>query len=47
LKQSIVVVATDVHHVMKVAENPEMKLIESNCMALCHECHSARTGMGE
>jgi 5-methylcytosine-specific restriction endonuclease McrA len=47
LERSIVVPATDVHHVAKVAEHPELKLIESNCKALCHECHSARTGKGE
>ena len=41
------VAATDVHHVKKVGEYPELKLVEDNCMALCHECHSARTFLGQ
>lgn len=39
--------ATDVHHIKKVAEHPELRLVESNCMALCHVCHALRTQRGE
>lgn len=39
--------ATEVHHVKKIAAFPELRLSESNCMALCHECHARRTGRGE
>jgi len=38
---------TDVHHVKKLAEFPELRLAESNCMGLCHECHAVRTQRGE
>jgi 5-methylcytosine-specific restriction protein A len=39
--------ATEVHHVKKVRDSPELRLVESNCMALCHEDHSKRTARGE
>src|ERR1019366_9090359 len=35
--------ATEVHHVKKVREYPELQFFEDNCMALCHDCHSRRT----
>jgi 5-methylcytosine-specific restriction protein A len=46
-ERGIVRPATDVHHVQKVADYPELELVESNCMALCHEDHSIRTARGE
>jgi 5-methylcytosine-specific restriction protein A len=39
--------ASEVHHEKKVAEHPELKLVESNCHALCKGCHSVRTARGE
>jgi 5-methylcytosine-specific restriction protein A len=29
-----------VHHVKKLKTNPELRLTQSNLMALCHGCHS-------
>ena len=37
----------EAHHVKKVAEYPELRLVESNCRGLCKGCHSARTAKGE
>lgn len=39
--------ASDVHHIIKVRDAPELRLVPSNCMALCGECHRVRTGRGE
>jgi 5-methylcytosine-specific restriction protein A len=39
--------ATEAHHVMKVAEYPELRLRKDNLRALCRECHSVRTAHGE
>jgi len=39
--------AIEVHHVQKVREHPELRLKESNCLALCKSCHSIRTARGE
>lgn len=36
-------VAVDVHHILDRRQNPGAALRESNCMALCHACHSRRT----
>ena len=42
------VTATDeVHHIAKVAQHPELKLVDANCMSLCKSCHSVRTNRGE
>lgn len=37
----------EVHHIKKLAEHPELRLVESNCMGLCTRCHSIRTNRGE
>lgn len=37
----------DVHHLQKVADHPELRLVKSNCRALCQACHSRRTARGE
>ena len=42
-----VTIATDVHHIEKVRDNRKRLLDPANCMALCHGCHSVRTGRGE
>jgi 5-methylcytosine-specific restriction protein A len=39
--------ATEPHHLKKVAEYPELRLVEENLLALCHWHHSARTAKGE
>lgn len=39
--------ATDVHHIKKLRDYPELKYNKDNLMALCHECHSKRTAKGE
>lgn len=39
--------ATDVHHIKKVSEYPELKLDPTNVMSLCHSHHSIRTYRGE
>ena len=39
--------STDVHHVLKLRERPDLKLDPSNCLALCHRCHSRRTLAGQ
>jgi 5-methylcytosine-specific restriction protein A len=39
--------ATEVHHVKKLRDNPEFKYDEAWLMALCSDCHKARTAKGE
>ena len=34
-----ITVASEVHHKQGIAEAPELRLVESNLMALCHPCH--------
>ena len=40
-------VATDVHHLKKLAENPHLRDVSSNLQSLCHSCHSIKTARGE
>ena len=35
--------ATDVHHIIPVVEAPHLRLVLSNLLSLCHECHSSIT----
>ena len=39
--------ATDVHHVQKLQERPDLRLEETNLLALCGEHHDRRTARGE
>jgi 5-methylcytosine-specific restriction protein A len=39
--------SNETHHIVKVSERSDLKYVESNCMALCHVCHSRRTARGE
>ncbi|MVB12344.1 hypothetical protein CAFE_30770 [Caprobacter fermentans] len=39
--------STEVHHIHRLRDYPELKYAESNLMALCHQCHSKRTARGE
>ena len=45
--QDLYTTATEVHHVLKLADYPELKFESTNLMALCHTCHYARTINGE
>jgi 5-methylcytosine-specific restriction protein A len=45
--RGLVAPATDVHHVKKLRDNPEFKYDEEWLMALCSDCHKARTAKGE
>lgn len=38
--------STDVHHLKKLREYPELRLVPSNCRGLCHACHSSVTARG-
>lgn len=39
--------ATEVHHVVALRIGPERKHDGTNLMALCAQCHAARTAAGE
>ena len=40
-------IATEVHHVQRLAERPDLRLDEANMLGLCRGCHSRRTAKGE
>ena len=40
-------VATDVHHILKLADYPELKYELTNLMPLDGTCHKIRTARGE
>lgn len=39
--------STEVHHIQKLRDRPELKYDTENLMALCSECHHVRTMRGE
>lgn len=39
--------ATEIHHRVKIRTAPERKHDATNLVALCAECHAARTAKGE
>lgn len=39
--------AVDVHHVRKISDAPQLRLVMGNLMSLCKACHSVRTARGE
>jgi 5-methylcytosine-specific restriction protein A len=41
------VVATDIHHRIKLGEHPDLKYVDTNLLPLCDECHNTRTARGE
>lgn len=43
----LIVAMEEVHHIRKVKDFPELRLVESNCRGLCKTCHSIRTRRGE
>ena len=36
-------VATELHHIKRVIDRPDLRLVPSNVVALCKSCHSAIT----
>ena len=38
--------ANEVHHLKPIAERPDLRLVEANCVALCKRCHSKRGAAG-
>jgi 5-methylcytosine-specific restriction protein A len=46
-RRELLTPATEVHHVAKVADRPDLRFDPANVMALCQPCHSARTARGE
>lgn len=47
LKGGRVKPSAEVHHIKKLSEFPDLKYEDSNLMALCGQCHKARTAKGE
>lgn len=47
LKPVRVTAATEPHHILKVKEYPELRLVDSNLLALCKGHHTIRTSRGE
>jgi len=47
LNGGVVTVAVEVHHIVKVLDNSELRLDINNLMSLCKSCHSQRTARGE
>jgi 5-methylcytosine-specific restriction endonuclease McrA len=39
--------ATDVHHIAKLRERPDLRFEETNLMPLCSGHHDARTARGQ
>ncbi len=39
--------ANELHHKRKISDRPDLRLDESNLLALCKPCHSRRTAKGE
>lgn len=39
--------ASEVHHIVKVQDDPTLRLVAANCRSLCTPCHAARTRRGE
>jgi 5-methylcytosine-specific restriction protein A len=39
--------STCVHHELKIRTHPHLRLVRSNCRALCKPCHDRRTARGE
>lgn len=42
-----VIVAREVHHIVKIKDAPELRLVMSNLRSLCDPCHDARSARGE
>lgn len=46
-QNGVLTVATEVHHLVKIRDNPARRLDPSNVIGLCKPCHSKRTMKGE
>ena len=46
-KRGNLTAATEVHHIVKLRDRPDLKLDPANVMPLCRPCHSSRTANGE
>ncbi|ODS53218.1 MAG: hypothetical protein ABS36_14945 [Acidobacteria bacterium SCN 69-37] len=42
-----VALATEVHHVVKLRDRPDLQFVDANTRCLCQPCHSRRTAHGE
>lgn len=47
LKEGRYTPGQEVHHILKLVDNPELRDVGSNLMTLCKSCHSKRTARGE
>lgn len=47
LKEGRYVPGQEVHHIIKLADHPELRDVSGNLMTLCKSCHSKRTQNGE
>ncbi len=45
--RDIATLATEVHHKVKIADRPDLRLDPRNLRSLCKTCHSRRTARGE
>lgn len=41
-----VTAASEVHHIRKIADRPDLRLDWDNLMSVCHECHRELDGVG-
>ena len=39
--------ATEVHHLKKIKDRPDLRLVEENTRCLCSPCHKKRSARGE
>lgn len=47
LERGEITLATEGHHLQKVADRPDLRLDPDNVRVLCSECHSIRSARGE
>lgn len=40
--RGVYVPSADVHHIIAIEERPELRLVESNLLAVCRNCHNQR-----
>ena len=46
LGEGKVTAASEVHHIEKIADRPDLRLAWDNLMSVCHECHKVLDGAG-
>lgn len=47
LERDKVTAASEVHHVVKIEQRPDLRLCVDNLRSLCRDCHDVRTARGE